>query len=170
MKSHKKVSIVHLLNVLLLILLCLIQYNSVFSIKIHTASPMLPLALLIAISMFCSELRGALTGLVVGIFVDAVATTPQGFNAITFAFVGLASVLITKHLFNNNILSAIALCALGALFYFVARWIFSTIFSLSFIENLNYFMWVILPSTVYTSILIIPFYYLEKLLYKNYYK
>lgn len=170
MENKKNVLVLHLINALLFLLLFLIQYNGAFSIKILTATPMLPLALLISICMFCSELRGALTGLVVGIFLDGVTSTPQGFNALTFCFLGLAAVLVIKHLFNNNILSAVSLCALCSLFYFVLRWIISLSVSLSFTENLTYLMGIILPSCLYTGIFIIPFYYFEKLLYKKYNK
>ncbi len=170
MENKKSVFTLRLINALLFILLFLVQYNGIFTIKIVAATPMLPIALLIAICMFCSELRGALTGLVVGIFVDTVASTPQGFNAIIFCILGLTAVLITKHLFNNNVLSAISLCALCTLFYFIIRWIFCLSLSLSFTENLTYLMGIIFPSCLYTCIFIVPFYYLEKFLYKKFYK
>ena len=100
---------------------------------------------------------------------DAVANTPPGFNAIVFCFLGLLAVLVTKHLFNNNIISAITLCVLCALLYFLLRWIFCYAFSLSFTENLTYIINTVIPSCVFTAIFIIPFYYLEKALYKKFY-
>ncbi len=170
MKIKKNVFTLHFINTLWFIALLLVQYNVIFNIKILTATPLLPLALLVAICMHCSELRGALTGLVVGIFVDTVASTPPGFNAIIFCFLGLMCVLITKHLFNNNILSAISLCALCSLFYFVVRWLFCLVFPLSFTENLTYLMGIIFPSCVYNCLFMFPFYYLEKFLYNKFYK
>lgn len=169
MKSQKNILKLRLINVFLFIILFAIQYNGIFNLKIFTASPVLPLALLVAICMFCSELTGAITGLVLGIFTDAVASTPQGFNAIVFCVLGLSLVLIIKHLFNNNILSAFVLCALAALCYFTLRWIFCLAFPLSFTENLTYLMRTAFPSCLYTAVFIIPFYYLEKKLYKRFY-
>ncbi len=170
MENKRNIFTLRLINLLLFITLFLVQYNGVLNIRIFSATPMLPLALLVAICMFCSELRGALTGLVAGVFIDTVASTPQGFNAIIFCVLGLISVLITRHLFNNNILSAISLCALCSLFYFIVRWIFCMAFSLSFTENLTYIMGTVFSSCIYTCIFIIPFYYLEKFLYKKFFQ
>lgn len=170
MKSKTNLIILRAINTVLFIVLVYIQYNATFSLKISQANPMLPLALLVAICIFSSELTGALSGLVVGIFIDATAATPQGFNAITFMVIGLCATLIIKHLFNNNIFSAIALCLICSAFYFVLRWIFCYAGSVSLTENLTYLMQSALPSVLYTSIFIIPLYYLERLLYKNFYK
>ena len=170
MTNKKNILKLQLINILLFSFLIFVQYNSLFNIKIKTANPLLPLALLVAICMFCSELRGAITGLVVGIFVDTVASTPSGFNSIIFLCLGLCSVLVMKHLFNNNISSAIALCFLCSIFYFFARWLFCIAFSNSFTENLTYIIRTVFPSCVYTCVFIIPFFYLEKYLYKKFYK
>lgn len=169
MRSPKDTFTLRLINALFFTALFLIQYNAAFSVKIFNISPLLPLSLLVAIGMFCSELRGAFTGLVIGVLTDAVANTPPGFNAIVFCFLGLLAVLVTKHLFNNNIISAITLCVLCALLYFLLRWIFCYAFSLSFTENLTYIINTVIPSCVFTAIFIIPFYYLEKALYKKFY-
>ena len=170
MRSQKDTFTLRLINTLLFATLFLIQYNASFSIKIFNISPLLPLSLLVAIGMFCSELRGTFTGLIIGILIDAVANTPPGFNTIVFCVLGLLAVLVTKHLFNNNIISAITLCVLCSLLYFLLRWIFCYAFSLSFTENLTYVINTVIPSCVFTAIFIIPFYYLEKSLYKRFYK
>lgn len=170
MRSQKDTFTIRFINLLLFAVLFLIQYNGAFSVKIFNTSPLLPLSLLVAVSMFCSELTSAFTGLILGIFTDAVASTPQGFNAIIFCILGLSSVLVIKHLFNNNIISAVVLCALCSLFYFLLRWIFCYAFSLSFTENLTYLMNTVIPSCLYNAVFIIPFYYLERALYKRFYK
>ena len=167
MEKRKNLLGLNFINALLLLILFLIQYNATFNLNISSATPMLPLAFLVAMCMFCSEIRGALTGLVVGIFIDAVANTPQGFNAIMFCFLGLCSVLIVKHFFNNNILSALTLCGLCTLFYFIIRWILTYAFYISFTENLKYVIGTAVPSGIYTAIFVIPFYYLQKFLYKK---
>ena len=100
MTSRKNIFILRLINTLIFAILIYIQYNSNFTLKIDTANPVLPIALLIPICMFCSELTAAISGLLVGIFMDTVAATPQGFNAISLMILGLASALIIKHLFN----------------------------------------------------------------------
>ena len=170
MKSRKNIFILRLINILLFFVLIFIQYNSVFTIKIMHANPLLPIALLIPVCMFCSELTAAISGMMVGIFMDTVAATPQGFNAVTLMFLGLAAALIIRHLFNNNVFSSIALCALCTTTYFLLRWCFCIAFSTSFAESLTYFMQIAFPSVLYTSVLAVPFYYLEKALYGKFYK
>ncbi len=169
MKSQKNIFILRLINTLLFIALIFIQYNAVFSIKIIQANPMLPIALLVAVCMFCSELTAAISSLIVGIFIDSVAATPQGFNAVVFLIAGLATALIVRYLFNNNIFSALALCAMTTTFYFLLRWLFCYAFLLSLTENLTYLMRTVFPSILYTTVFTIPFYYLEKILYKKFY-
>lgn len=170
MKSRKNIFILRLINVFLFFVLIFIQYNSVFSIKILKANPLLPLALLIPLCMFSSEITAAISGLAVGIFMDAAAATPPAFNAVVLMILGLAATLIVKHLFNNNILSAVALCALCAAVYFLMRFIFCFAFSISLTENVVYLLQTALPSVLYTTVFAVPFYYLEKALYNKFYK
>lgn len=169
MVDRKKVSVLRLINALFFLFLILFQYNGVFKINILSANPMLPLALLVACCMFSSELTAFLTGLAVGIFIDSAASTPQGFNAILFMIIALAVSLISKHLFNNNIFAAFALCFLCCIFYFIMRWLFCFSFSLSLTENLTYLMRYSIPSSVYTCLFIIPLYFLERALYNKFY-
>lgn len=170
MKSRKNIFILRLINVLLFFVLIFIQYNSVFSIKIIKANPVLPLALLICVCMFSSEITAAISGLAVGIFMDTTAATPPAFNAITLMILGLAAALIVKHLFNNNILSSLALCALCTAVYFLIRFVFCIAFSLSLAENITYLLQRVLPSVIYTTAFAVPFYYLERALYNKFYK
>ena len=167
MVYHKNSFLLPLINAVLFVALVLIHYNGAFTIKIWQATPMLPLALLVAISMFSTEFTAALSGLAVGIFMDSAASTPQGFNAIIFLCLGLAVSLIVKHLFNNNVFSSCALCLLAAAAYFILRWLFCFAFSLSFSESLSYLLQIAFPSVIYTAIFIIPFYYLERYLFSK---
>ena len=170
MKNRNNIFKLRLINTLIFIVLLYIQYNGVFTISISRANPMLPLALLVAICMFCSEITAAISGLIVGIFVDTVAATPPGFNAITFMILGVCASLVVKYLFNNNIFAGVALCALCTTFYLLLRWAFCIAFSANFSENLTYIMRTIFPSILYTAVFAIPFYYLERKLYGKFYK
>ena len=170
MTSRKNIFKLRLINALLFIVLIYIQYNGVFSLKIAQANPMLPLALLITMCMFCSELTAAIAGLTVGIFIDTVAAAPQGFNALALLVLGVAAVLIIKHLFNNNIRSAIVLCILCTIAYYLLRWLLCLAFSASLTENLTYLMQTVFPSVLYTAVFAVPFYYLERALYNKFYK
>ncbi len=169
MTSSKNIFKLRFINALLFIALIFIQYNGVFSLKIATANPILPLSLFVAICMFCSELSSVILGLIVGVFMDSVAATPTGFNAILFMILGISISLIVRHLFNNNIWSAISLCLMSATVYYLLRWLFCIAFSVSFTETLTYLMQTAFPSVLYTTAFAVPFYFLEKNLYKKFY-
>ena len=170
MKSRKNILKLRFINTILFLIFLVIQYNGVFTIKIATANPMLPIALLTCTCMFSSELTASISGLLVGIFIDGVAATPPGFNSILLFVLGLAVSLVVRHLFNNNVFSAVALCALCTFVYFLLRWAFVFAFWASLTENLTYLLQTIFPSVLYTSIFSIPFYYFEKTLYNKFYK
>ncbi len=152
-------------NFTLFALALLLQYNDSFTIKIATANPMLPLAVLISFSMFAGEISSALVGLTVGIFTDSAAGTPVGFNTILFFVIALAVSLTVRYLFNNNYRTAIVLCLLGTLLYFTARWLFSFAFG-GLETSLGYIMRFAIPSVVYTSFFAAPLYALQKFLLK----
>ncbi len=167
MSYRKKSFLLPLINAVFMGALVLLHYNGAFTFKLWQATPMLPLTLLVAIGMFSTELTAALTGLAVGIFMDSAASTPQGFHAIIFLCLGLGISLIVKHLFNNNVFSSCALCLMASALYFILRWCFCFAFSLTFTQSLNYLLQIALPSVIYTSVFIIPFYYLERYLFSK---
>lgn len=152
-------------NFLLLALALLIQYNDSFTVKIYSANPMLPLAVLISFSMFASEINSCFAGLIVGIFADSVSGMPVGFNTILFFIVGLAVSLMVRYLFNNNYRSAIMLCLICTGAYFIARWLIGFAFG-GLETSLGYLMRFAVPSIVYTCVFAIPLYYLQKFLLK----
>ena len=169
MTDRKKVLTLTAINFAFFAFFILLHYNGVFSIKILNANPFIPLALLVTVCMFASHLTSAMTGLYVGIFLDSSAATPQGFHAILFLLLGLAVSLTAHYLFNNNIFSAVALCAIASGIYFILRWIFCYSFALEFTQSLNYIMRYALPSVLYTTVFSVPLYYLERYLYSKYY-
>ncbi len=163
MTINKKRALKVAINLFLFVVLLLFQYNSGISIKIAGANPLLPLALLFAVSMFVGELSAALIGLAVGVYMDGITATPVGFNAIILFLLALLVSLTVKYLFNNNIRSAIAVCLIATGIYFAFRWLLG--FAFSGIDiSLGYLTQFALPSTLYTSAFMIPFYYLEKYL------
>lgn len=170
MTSRKNIFKLRFINTLLFLFLLVIQYNGVFTIKIMNANPLLPLALLVCTCMFSSELTASISGLLVGIFMDGVAATPPGFNSILLFILGLAVSLVVRHFFNNNIFSAVALCFLCTLIYFLLRWAFCFAFWSSLTENLTYLLQTVFPSILYTAVFSIPFYCIEKALYQKFYK
>ena len=152
-------------NFLLFAISLLIQYNDSFSVKIYSANPMLPLAVLVSFSMFASEMSSCFIGLVIGIFADSVSGMPIGFNTVLFFVIGLAVSLMVKYLFNNNYRSALMLCLISAGAYFFARWLIGFAFG-GLQTSLEYIMRFALPSIAYTCVFAIPLYFLQKFLLK----
>lgn len=152
-------------NFLLFATALLIQYNDSFSVKIYSANPMLPLAVLVSFSMFSSEMSASFAGLLLGIFADSVSGMPIGFNTVLFFLIGLAVSLMVRYLFNNNYRCALMLCLLCAVTYFIARWLIGFAFG-GLQTSLGYLMRFAAPSIAYTCVFAIPLYYLQKFLLK----
>lgn len=147
---------------LMFLIALLIQYNSLFLIKIYGANPMLPLCVLIVVSMFSSELYSFFFGFIVGAFADSVSGIGFGFNTISFMLAAFATAFIVHYIFNNNVRSAIALSIIVALFYFALRWLFSSVFGHSVTDSFVYLYRNAIPSTVYTAVITVPLYLLKK--------
>ncbi len=149
------------INILLFIIFVVLNGTCGISLKISAAEPVLPLVLLISVAMFSSEFPAVFTGIVFGAFIDSGSALPFGFNTVFMAIIALAVSLITRHLFNNNIRSAIALSLMISVLYFVLRWLIG--YSSSDLYNsLGYILQHGIPSAIYTTVFIIPFYYLQK--------
>lgn len=151
-----------MLNFLLFFMLYIMHYCGIFNIAIIGANPLSPLALLVAVCMFCSEGTAAFAGFTIGIFMDAVSADSSFLYTATFLICGVGTSLIVHYYFNNNIRSAIALCLISCVFVFLARWLCFYCFGKSLTESLEYLLRFALPSVIYTAIFIIPFYYLER--------
>ncbi len=166
MTDRKKVFLIFLINTLLFSVLILFHYAG-NGIKIMNANPMSALALLVCIIMFSGELSGVITGIAVGVILDSVTSTPIGFNTITLAIISFIAVLISHFLFNRNIKSALVLCLICSALYFSARWIAGFAFAGDVRGSFGYLLRYALSSTVYTTVFAVPFFYIEKKLFKD---
>ncbi len=168
MYSSKKRHIVILIDFVLLALSLMIHFNPLFSLKIYGANPMLPLAFLVAISIFSSELYAVMAGLLTGIFVDSVSSVAFGFNTCLFILIGFLVAFTARYLFNNNVYAALALAAISGFMYFVLRWFFFDALSHSANDSFTYLYKFALPSVVYTAVVSVLIYLLKKLINKKF--
>lgn len=157
---------VALIEFIIFATLLLLHYSGAFRISAFRANPIALIPFLVAFSFYHEEWVSAFVGLTVGIFMDAVSAQWSLFHTTVFMLIGLSSCLIIRHLFNDNVRSSIALSLIATLFYFILRWIFFHAISESTTDSALYLMYYALPSVIYTNIFIVPFYYLEKKLYK----
>lgn len=167
MTVQKNYKPIFFFNILIFFVLIMLYSSSAFSIKVFNARPMLPLSMLIALSMFCSESTAAFSGLAIGIFIDSASSTPFGFNSIVFMMFGFFTALISHYLFNKNIRSCITLCLICSIAYFSLKWFFFSFFEISFKESADHLLSCQLPSALFTTICVIPLYYLERFLYRS---
>lgn len=159
--------IIFTVNLVLFGIFFIFHYSELFSIKILGASPILPLSLLVAVSMFSSEITASLSGLVLGFFMDSASSGSSLFYTITFFIVGFTVSFIVHFFFNKNIRSALALALIFSVFIFVCRWLFLYIPTEGWISSIEYLLRNAMPSAVYTAICIIPFYFIERRLSKH---
>lgn len=168
MYLSKKRHIVIITDFVLLALSLILHFNSLFSLKIYGAIPMLPLAFLVAISIFSSELYSFMSALLVGIFVDSISSVSFGFNTCIFMVIALFVALTSHYLFNNNVRAALALAAMSSFIYFVLRWFFFDAITHSVRDSFTYLYKVAMPSALYTAIISVLVYLLKKSINKKF--
>ncbi|MBR4909959.1 MAG: hypothetical protein IKZ47_01385 [Clostridia bacterium] len=166
MKKNRKALLIALLNAAIFFILLLFHYSGA-SIKIAGANPISALALLVAVIMFSSELTGVCAGILTGIVMDGVAATPAGFNTVVLMLLSFAAAILSHYIFNRNVQSAATLCLLFTVVYYIARWLVTFAFAGDLEGGFNYLIVTAAPSAVYTTLFIIPFYYLQKYLFSK---
>lgn len=166
MNNIKSALVSFILNFSLFFVFFLFHYSGVYTINILGATPIIPLALLISVCMFQSELTASIIGMVLGIFMDAVANHSSFFYTVTFFIVGFAVSFIVHFFFNKNIRSALALGFIFSVFIYVVRWAFIHIGTDGIVSSIDYLLRYALPSAILTSVFVIPFYLLQNKLNK----
>lgn len=145
----------------------ILQRIEPFSLKIGTAFPVLLVPAVMVIACFLREWSGFVSGLLCGIALDTVTNGTQYFNTLTLMLLGTAVGLIFKLLLNRNIKAMIIVSILGSLLFFLLKWLFLDLLrgdpsALTILVKYH------LPSAVYTSLFVIPFFYYVRYLCKKY--
>lgn len=156
-----------LINTGVFILLFLFHYSVSGSIAIKNATPFLMLPMLTAFSMFYSTSAAFWTGLACGIAADGIVNGTNIFSTIVLTVTAVMTSLIAQYLFNRNIRAAAVLSLLGNLFYFLMRWLVFYAFGNGITNSALYLMDYALPSALYSTVFIIPFYFLEKYIHSK---
>lgn len=153
--------IIILSNILIFIVVLFFQTSEIFDISIKTATPMIPLSLIIGFAFFSSMRSAIIWGLISGIMIDSVAYKSYCFNAIAFMLIAVAVYLASNNLFNKNLKAALVLALICSVVYFVLLWIL--FYSKTSIDSsLGYLLKYALPSATYTAVLVIPFYFIYR--------
>ncbi len=154
------------INFLLFFILAFVHNTGFRPFSIGNANPFSVFALLIAFSMFATEWSSCFAGLFLGIFIDGASSNGSIFHTVIFFLAALFVSVTSRYLFNNNIKAAVVICLICSLFLFGTKWIIFYGFNLGVNESVTFLLKSALPSAVYTTVFILPFYYFEKALFK----
>lgn len=166
MQTKKRHPWINLISFLLFFFAFIIHYTDIIDIGIRNAEPLIILPLLTAFSMFGGVGVSAAVGLITGIFMDSSASGAVCFNAAVLMLSAAMVSVLSERLFNRNIRSAVLLCLLTSLFYFLLRWLCFYSFGIGPQDNLTYLLSYAFPSILYTAVFIFPFYFIYRHFYR----
>lgn len=156
-KSHPFIT---LFTVLIFFSVIILDSTKGFDISIKTAAPFLLLPMLLAFAVFGSTSKSAVLGLVLGACADSVASGSYCFNTIVLLIIGTAACLCANNLFNKNIRATVVLSFIFSIIYYFAQWVIFHAIGHTSKAALEYLFSFSLPSAMYTSIFILPFYFI----------
>lgn len=146
-------------------ILFLIQYSGLLP-ELNHASPFnLLLPIVIFAGMYLGEWGGAVCGLIIGIFADAVSADVTCFNTVIYMIIGCVSGLFITYLFNNTAVAATFLSLIFSFLFETARFIMY--YTMTGFETAAYhYTKYSLVSALFTFLLSIPMYFVFKKLMK----
>ena len=156
-KSHPFITI---FTILIFFGITILDSAKSFDISIKTATPFLLLPMLLAFAVFNSTTKSAVSGLILGACADSVASGSYCFNTIILLVIGTAACLCANNLFNKNIRATIVLSFVFSVIYYFAQWVIFHAIGHTSKAALEYLFSFSLPSAIYTSLFIIPFYFI----------
>ncbi len=162
MLTRKKHPFIALANILIFFICYMLHYSSSSVFAIKNAQPFIIIPLITAFAIFNQIGISAVAGLIMGIFMDSVASNALCFNTLVMFLIATAISLVSINLFNRNIRAAALLCFLAGLVYFILRWLIFYAFKIPIEDTVIYLLSCAFPSIVYTTFLIIPFYFIYK--------
>lgn len=163
-KKERKHPLQLILFILLFALLYSLTYTDILSINIYNAAPMPLIAFIITVGFYYGEWAGFISGVIAGVFVDAVTPHSICFNTIFLLLIGAVTGALIRRILNQNIFSALMLSAIANAVYFAAEFIFCIKTFPG--ETVSYLLFYALPSAVYSAVFILPCYYLGLLIKK----
>lgn len=159
-KNKKRFASVYI-NLLLIIFLFLFRTSGLITFKIGQISPIVVLPLIVAISMFFGEWSGAAYGFIAGLLMDSTSLGSSLFNSICMMLIGLFCGIVANFYLNKNIKSALALSGAASFSYYLAKFLLLYVLAGNGVDG-QLFARYLLPGVLYTSVFIVPFYFLER--------
>lgn len=149
-------------NVIIFAAVIFCDTSQIIDLSIKTASPMILIPLLCSFAFFSDLKRCVIAGLIAGAFVDSISYKSYCFNTILLMLIAVAVCLAANNLFNKNIRAALVVTFAASAIYFLLLWLFFYCIGSDIQSSLGYLLKYALPSTVYSTVFIFPFYYMYK--------
>lgn len=162
MLTKRKKRSITALNILLFAACILLFGNAGINLSIKHAYPFILLALLVAFSVFSKISHAAVAGFISGAFIDSVASGSYCFNTVILMLLAVAAVLLSNNVFNKNLKAVITLCFLTTVVYYLFYWLIFINPPLKAGDSIAYILQYALPSCIYTTVFVLPFYFLYK--------
>jgi len=141
------------------------QTSEIADISIKTATPLILLPLIAAYAIFAPLRYCVIAGLISGALMDSVTSKAYCFNTIALTLIAVFVCMASNYLFNKNIKSAVVLALITAGVYFIFLWLFFYSGTGSIEDSIGFLLKYALPSAVYSSAFIFPFYYFCRFLF-----
>ncbi len=167
MQNIKKVNSVIVYPALALFLFFVFLLGRIpgLTLKIGEAMPLLIIPALVALCIFYKEWIGFFYGLFVGFLLDSVTVGSNFLSTFSVMVIAVFAGLMASYVININLKAALVLSLICSLLYYFSNWFFLIALSAEQYK-LYYLLKISLPGAVYTSVFIIPFFYLFKWFYK----
>lgn len=160
-----------IVHAVFLILFAAIQTTWIHAIELFNVVPNIFLVYIIVVSCFCGKIEGAVIGFVFGLLLDMLSGEVWGLYALFGMILGFSVANFCEKLFGQKnmvltlILSFVCTCFLEFVYYLICY---------TSAENMSLkyaFLWVILPESIYNTIIAVPIYLLfrkiAKLIYSD---
>lgn len=134
--------------------------GSGLSLAVFGVSPILTLSILTVFSSNSRFSTACLTGILCGIVMDSISMDCYCYNTIALMVIGVLSHLLSQSVFNRNLKATITLNLILTFSYYLFYWLIFIAFTISFKDSMRYISQWCLPSSVYTALLSVPFYFI----------
>ena len=149
------------INVLLILAISVLRFSGLATFQIGQAIPIVLLPVIIAIAMFYGDNAAILSAIIAGALMDSMASNSSCFHTVFFVIVAAVCNFLSNRFVNRNLKAAAYLTLIVSLFYYFLKYLIYFVFCRISV-GYDYFLLYLIPSVVYTTAFIIPFYFLEK--------
>lgn len=150
-----------LLNGLLIFILFVLRYSCGVTLGIGSAVPIILIPLVLSCAIFYSENAAMVAGFFAGVLMDSSASNSSWFNTLFLTLGCLICSVLASRVLNRNFKAAMCLSVGFSFGYFFVKYLIFFVFK-GVAVNYDYFILDLIPSAVYTSIWLIPFYFMQK--------